>query len=140
MRSWVTQRGMQELQTSFHSHFFCSQTVNRDVKIFSILEFRTYKVEFETFVEEFPEKREGMFINLQSHFKFSFPKKLKLLNLRVWCMDKWNSVTKSFPTVSKRWSRTFFSSSQIKGFETLSVPFFSSIFNFLKTISYHTYK
>ena len=42
-------------------------------------------------------------------------------------MDKWNSVAKSVPSVSKRWSRTFFSSSQIKGFETLSVPFFRSI-------------
>ena len=38
------------------------------------MEFRTYKVMFETFVEGFPEK-----------FQFDFPKKLKLLNLRV-CM------------------------------------------------------
>ena len=32
------------------------------------MEFRTYKVEFETFVEGFPEK-----------FQFDYPKKLKLL-------------------------------------------------------------
>ena len=32
MRSWVTQRGMQAFQTSFHSYSFCFQTVNRDVK------------------------------------------------------------------------------------------------------------
>ena len=123
MRGWVTQRAMEALQTSFHSYPFCFQTVNRDVKNLFNSGIPYIQGWLRNVCRGISRKREGMLIKLQSHFKFNFPKKLKLLNLRVWCIDKLNSVAKSFPTVSKRWSRTFFSSSQIKGFETLSSPF-----------------
>ena len=53
---------MQPLQTGLHSYSFCFQTMNREVKNFSILEFRTYKVEFETFVEEFPKKGNACYL------------------------------------------------------------------------------
>ena len=61
---------MQPLQTGLHSYSFCFQTVNRNVKIFSILEFRTYKVKFETFVEEFPEKVKGWYYSHISSLAF----------------------------------------------------------------------
>ena len=108
MHSWVTQRGMQALQTSFHSYPFCFQTVNRDVKNLFISGIPYIHGWIRNVCRGISRKREGMLIKLQSHFKFNFPKKLKLLNLIVWCMDKLSSVAKSFPTVSKRRSRTFY--------------------------------
>ena len=65
---------MQPLQTGLHSYSFCFQTVNRDVKIFSILEFRTYKVEFETFVEDFPEKGKGCSLTYSHILSLGFRK------------------------------------------------------------------
>ena len=90
------------------------------------------KIEFETFAKEFSRKRKGILIHWQSHFKLHncFQKKnLELLNLRFWCMDEWNSVAKSFRTVSESWSRSFFSSLQIQDFQNLSVPFFNFFFS-----------
>ena len=140
MRSWVTQRGMQPLQTGLHSYSFCFQTVNREVKNLFNSGIPYKQGWIRNACRGISRKREGMLLDFRSHFKFSFPQKLKLLNLRVWGMDKWNLVAKSFPTVSKRWSRTFCSSSQIKVFETTSDPFFSSIFNFLRIFSYHNHR
>ena len=108
MHSWVTQRGMQALQTSFHSYSFCFETVNRDVKNLFNSGIPYIQGWIRNACRGISRKRERMLLDFRSHFKFSFPQKLKLLNLRVWYMDRWNSVAKSFPTVSKRWSRNFF--------------------------------
>ena len=108
MRSWVTQRGMQPLQTGLHSYSFYFQTVNREVKNLFNSGIPYMQGWIRNAFRGISRKREGMLLDFRSHFKFSFPQKLKLLNLRVWGMDKWNLVAKSFPTVSKRWSRTFF--------------------------------
>ena len=56
--------------------------------------------------------------------------KINVVNLRVWCVDQLNSVSKSFPSLSPRWSRSFFFFLQIKGFQNLSVHFPLFFFTF----------
>ena len=71
---------------SLQGFLFCFQTRDANVKNFC-----TYKIEFETLAKEFSRKRKGILIHSQSHFKLQSllsKKNLKLLNLRVWCMDK----------------------------------------------------
>ena len=95
IRSWVTQREMQPLQTSLHSYSFCFQTVNRDIKNLFNSGIPYIQGWIRNACRGISRKREGMLLDFRSHFKFSFPQKLKLLNLRVWGMDKWNLVAKS---------------------------------------------
>ena len=64
---------MQALQTSFHFTLFA-------YKRQKFFHFRTHKVEFEMFANEFSRKREGILISLQSYSKLiAFQKKLKVV-------------------------------------------------------------
>ena len=101
--NWVTTE-WNASELSFY--FFCFQTVDTNVKkLFTSVH---TKLNSKRLQRNSPEK--GILISLQSHFKLIiFQKKsLKLMNLRVWYMGEWNSVVKSFPTISERWSRSFF--------------------------------
>ena len=131
---------MQVLQTSFHFTLF---VLKRWIQTSKFFHFRTHKVEFEMFAKEFSRKREGILISLQSYLKLvAFRKSLKLLNLRDWCVVEWNSVAKSFPTVSERWSRSslfIFANPRLSKFKRsifqlfFSAFFFNFFFHLLKS-------
>ena len=101
------------------------------------------KVNSKRLQRNFCRKREGILISLQSYLKFvAFRKSLKLLNLRDWCVDEWNSVAKSFPTISERWSRSFifiFANPRFSKFKRsifqlfFSAFFFNFFFHLLKS-------
>ena len=66
--------------------------------------------------------------------------KINVVNLRVWCVDQLNSVSKSFPNLSTKWNRRFFFFIlQIQGFQNLSVHF-SVFLPFFFKFSNHSYK
>ena len=68
---------MQALQTSFNFTFFAFKWWIQTSKFFH---FRTHKVEFEMFANEFSRKREGILISLQSYSKLiAFQKKLNVV-------------------------------------------------------------
>ena len=138
MRSWVTQRGMQALQISFHSYSFCFQTVNRDVKNLYNSGIAYIQGWIRNACRGISRKREGMLLDFRSHFKFSFPQKLKLLNLRVWGIDKWNLVAKSFPTVSKGEVELFFIFTNQR-FWNYKRSIFQLDFQLLRIFSYHNH-
>ena len=127
------QSGMQSLQTTFHSSFFVFKRGMQTSKTFSLLYIQDW---IRNVCKGIFQKKERDLNSFAVTFQvtvIAFKKSLKLLNLRFWCMDEWNSVTKSFQTPNESWSRSFFSSLQIQGFQNLSVPFFHFFFQLLRS-------
>ena len=122
--SWVTAEWNASIANEFSFLLFLFS--NRRYKRQNFFHFRTYKVEFETFAKEFSRKREGILISLQSNFKSnSYQKKFEVVESDSWCMNEWNSVAKSFPTVSERWSWIFFHLCKSKVFKIYAFHFSS---------------
>ena len=57
--------------------------------------------------------------------------KINVVNLRVWCVDQLNSVSKSFPNLSPKWNRSFFfllAKQRFSKFKRSIFPFFFQVF------------
>ena len=66
--------------------------------------------------------------------------KINVVNLRVWCVDQLNSVSKSFPSLSPRWSRSFFFLLANQRFSKFKRSFSAFFFTFFFKFLNHSYK